>query len=240
MAIQEPPSGDSIDVIGDVWTLRAKIVVSLLLSVHLFAVFAAPCASPPPSSDLWQEIAGQTDRGDGLFLPYLRLGYLNHGYRFFAPNPGPSHLVRYEIDLKTGGTIKGEFPDPDEHFPRLLYHRMFMLSETAFNLASPVLTPAEPGTLTREEQLAFDKQLAASDELANSIARRLLDLNAGQRIRLYLQTHELPFPSDVAAGQSLDDPSLYSEQFWCEISDEQLRSNRSREFAQVALAGAQP
>ena len=152
----------------------------------------------------------------------LRAGYLNHGYRFFAPNPGPSHLVRYEIDLKSGGQIDGKFPDADEQFPRLLYHRFFMVSETAFNLAEPVFQQPTPGSISELEQTEFDKQKAAADSLAQSIARRLAQDYDAKNIRLFLVTHEIPFPNDVLAGQELDDPALFREQLWHEFTEEQL------------------
>lgn len=204
------------------WTKETRILVSAFLFFHLFAVFAAPCASPPPASYAWNWLAGRTEGKDGLLVPYLRAAYLNHGYRFFAPNPGPSHLVRYEIDLTSGTTIAGEFPDSEEFYPRLLYHRMFMISETAFSLGSSVAELPTPGSLTPTEQLEFDKQLAASDELAKSICRRLLRDHDGKRVRLYIRTHEIPFPNDVANGQRLDDPSLFREFAWRSYSKDQL------------------
>lgn len=234
----ELPAEPDTPCAAGVWSFRTKLIASVALALHVFAVFAAPCASPPPASDLWQRISGRMDGQDGMLTPYLRAAYLNHGYRFFAPNPGPSHLVRYEVDLTSGGTIEGRFPDPDEHFPRLLYHRMFMLSETAFNLADPVLAIPEAGALSPEEQQAFDSQFAAAQSLANSIARHYLG-DEGARIRLYLQTHELPFPQDVVAGQPLDDAKLYVERFWCEVSREQLDES-STEALPVAMSTPVP
>lgn len=206
----------------EAWSPLRKAIVSAIFLFHLFAIFAAPCASPPPASFSWNWIAGRADGKDGVLTPYLRAAYLNHGYRFFAPNPGPSHLVRYEIELKSGGRIEGHFPDIDEQFPRLLYHRLFMISETAFNLVDPVREAPPLGTLTETEQLEFDKQRAAADELAASIARRLVDDYDAKKIRLFLVTHELPFPNDVLAGQKLSDPSLLREQPWREFSEGQL------------------
>lgn len=211
------------DVSPDVrWSPRRKAIVSCAVLLHLFAVFAAPCASPPPASYTWNWLAGRVDGKDGLLMPYLRATYLNHGYRFFAPNPGPSHLVRFEIELRGGGQIEGKFPSPDDQFPRLLYHRMFMLSETAFNLANPVREIPAAGTMNDLEEEEFKKQTAAAEELARSIARRLLKDHNGRRIRMFLVTHEIPFPADVIAGQKLDDPTLFTEQPWREFSEEQL------------------
>ena len=205
------------------WTIQRKLIVSCLLLFHLCAVFAAPCAAPPPASFAWNWLAGRRENGrDGVLVPYLRAGYLNHGYRFFAPNPGPSHLVRFEIDLKSGGQIEGTFPDPEDQWPRLLYHRMFMISESVFNLESPVSEQPPEGMLSDEEQRDFDSQRALADELLKSIARRLLAEHDGERVRLFAQTHEIPFPTDVLAGQSLDAAELYSERALGEFVRDQL------------------
>ncbi|NIO41435.1 MAG: hypothetical protein GTO41_15415, partial [Burkholderiales bacterium] len=69
--------------------------------------------------------------------------FLDHGYRFFAPEPGPGHLVRYEVTTSDGAGAAGQFPDRDRIWPRLLYHRWFMLSETAFAASSSLPSPAE-------------------------------------------------------------------------------------------------
>ena len=204
------------------WSPRGKVIGSVVIGFHIFFVFAAPCASPPPASYAWNWIAGRVDGRDGLITPYLRAFYLNHGYRFFAPNPGPSHLVRFEIDLKAGGTIKGHFPDSEESEPRLLYHRMFMVSETAFNLAEPVLGSPPRDQMSQLEQLEFDKQKNVADNLSESISRYLLEKYDGREVRLFLQTHEIPFPADVAAGQPLDDPALFHEVPWRQFSEAQL------------------
>jgi hypothetical protein len=96
-------------------------VASLLILLHVMAVWIAPF-SVPPSSPLAQQLAT-------WFRPYLEAAYLNHGYKFFAPDPGPTHLVRYELQLPGGETKTGTFPNLAEQRPRLLYHRHMMLSE---------------------------------------------------------------------------------------------------------------
>src|SRR5262249_44997980 len=67
-----------------VWSWPVRLGVSLLLIIHLAALVVGP-SSVEPSSYLsvqtWQ-----------VFRPYLDAAYLNHGYHFFAPEPGPSHL----------------------------------------------------------------------------------------------------------------------------------------------------
>ena len=73
-----------------VWSKQKRIIISVILLVHLLAIFSAPFAGPPAPSGLARRI-------HTIFEPYLRATYMNHGYRFFAPSPGPSHLLRFEI-----------------------------------------------------------------------------------------------------------------------------------------------
>src|SRR4051812_9871294 len=99
-----------------------RAVASALLVAHLCAVFVGPWAMPPAGSLLSRSFAAALG-------PYVQAMYLDNGYRFFAPEPGPSHLIRYEILLPDGKRVEGYFPDRKRHWPRLLYHRYFMLSE---------------------------------------------------------------------------------------------------------------
>lgn len=71
--------------------------------------------------------------------PYVDWMYLDHGYFFFAPNPGPSHLV----GIRDRSVV---FPDRKEQWPRLLYHRYFMLSEFYNNSFAP--TALDPQEMT--------------------------------------------------------------------------------------------
>ena len=198
------------------WSKGRKWLVSLLLIWHLGAMISAPCAYPPPSSQLARNIAG-------FFSPYQHFAFLNHGYRFFAPNPGPSHIVRYEVDTADGETVKGQFPDPDAHWPRLLYHRHFMISETVYREGGPISEgaplPELGAELTAEEQEAFDiatseyeSRLALVTEFHKGIARELLDRCDGERVRLTLVEHLIASPVDVQEKRvQLDDPQLYVE-----------------------------
>ena len=191
---------------AEAWSVRRRIVVSCLLALHLAAVVSAPWAGPPPSPQLAREV-------QSLFRPYQILAYLNHGYRFFAPDPGPSHVVRYEIELPDGKRLQGRIPDPATDWPRLAYHRHFMLAETLFNCYTQIPQEAAPETLTAQQKQEWQQQASASRELvqrlAEAMAQQLLLQHGGRRVRLYLQEHLIPFPEDVEAGMRLDDPSLY-------------------------------
>lgn len=97
-----------------------KVVLSILLIFHVTALVVCPWSieGSPIALKVW--------RG---YRPYVEAAFLNHGYHFFAPEPGPSHLVRYELELPGGKQLAGVIPNLEEEQPRLLYHRHFMLTE---------------------------------------------------------------------------------------------------------------
>lgn len=124
-----------------------RTLVSLLVIVHLAAVFSAPwdlatgdalppgympasgqSQLPPPTSTAWQSpLVPRTLRS--FFRHYLNLMYLNHGYEFFAPDPAGTHIIGYRVSTPDGKTVEGRFPDLKAQWPRLLYHRHMMLAE---------------------------------------------------------------------------------------------------------------
>jgi hypothetical protein len=167
--------------------------VSLLLALHLVAVVVAPAAVPPSSY-----LEGRTW---DLFQPYLETAYLNHGYHYFAPEPGPSHLLRYEADLPGGERIEGLVPDRASLWPRLFYHRHFMLAER--------LAPVEP---THPDH-------GWKETLARSYAEHLQRRLCAERLRLYLRRHAIPYPNQVRGGIAINDPSLYQEQLLVELPE---------------------
>ena len=187
------------------WPPARRLIVSVLLTLHLTAVFSAPW-STPPSSDLARSLGT-------LMFPYLKLvGIAYHGYRFFAPDPGPSHLIRYEIAWEDGTTQSWEFPDPDRHWPRLWYHRHFMLAETlaADYGQAQALPPRE--TIPPDELPFIQTDLRRAELLKKSVAKCLLGQHPGaERIRMFVRTHHLPTPQDIASGLALNDERLYEE-----------------------------
>ena len=118
---------------------------------------------------------------------YLNALYLNHGYHFFAPDPGPSTLLKYEGTAADGTPVAGVIPDADGHFPRLLYHRHFMLTE---RLAGPD---------------------GRNPEYHAALARGLGIETGAEELNLTVLTHRLPDVREVRAGFGLDDPATYAE-----------------------------
>ena len=72
------------------WPLAGRLVASLLIVLYLAAVILPPLAGPPPASELAIEALQP-------FRPLIGALGLSHGYRFFAPNPGPGHSIRWQI-----------------------------------------------------------------------------------------------------------------------------------------------
>lgn len=160
-------------------------VISVLLLVHLLALITPPLAMQP-AGPLWLSI------WSGL-RPYLEGMYLNHGYHFFAPDPGPSHLIRYELEFADGSQREGHFPDSQQHRPRLLYHRHFMLTEYVNRLGV-------------DESQAENLQM-----LTQSYAAHLLNRHRAKTVRLYLQRRYIPSPEDVRQGISIHDARYLAE-----------------------------
>jgi len=203
MSDSTPNSKDSP---SPTWNVGVRRIVSLLISVHLIALFVGPCASPPPSAE-W---ARQSEQ---ILTPYLHLTFLkDHGYRFFAPNPGPSHLVRYELLDKDGKIFdQGTFPDIKTHWPRLYYHRHFMISESLYNVAN--FPPEPPDAEAPEElHLRYRQAVAVRDSYLNSISKYLVTQHPeAAKVRIVMVQHRIPLPEDVANGRPLGDPDLYDE-----------------------------
>ncbi len=163
-----------------------RAFLSVLIVLHVGAVFIGPWAMPPQNSELAASCAR-------LFQPYLESLGLANGYRFFAPEPGPSHLVRYEVTLPDGSQQQGVFPDRQRHKPRLLYHRYFMLSEFINTLETPGAPPER------------------AEAYAKSYAQHLAHLHQATQVNLYLRRHFVPRMSEVRQGIRLTDKALYEE-----------------------------
>lgn len=198
------------------WSPGAKLLVSGLVAVHLAAVFIAPMsfAARPGSHAI--------DPLRAALLPYIQALYLDHGYAFFAPDPGPSHLVEYRLEFTDDREPKtGRFPNLREHQPRLLYHRHFMLSESLQSYYAPPSAPRLPTEMTNEErarELASWRQARDRFELLrDSYARHLAAANDAQKVEVHRLRHDFLPPTqftsdfDPAGPRRLDDPRTYTD-----------------------------
>jgi hypothetical protein len=136
--MKTPPTDDAIDAPAT-WSRGAKRLVSLFVVFHLAAVFIGPMSfAVRPGSPAIDPLRS-------AFQPYIQALYLDHGYAFFAPDPGPSYLVEYRLEFDGERPAQTDrFPNIREHFPRLLYHRHLMLSDTLNNVYIPPEPPQSP------------------------------------------------------------------------------------------------
>jgi hypothetical protein len=174
------------------WTWQIRALISAAIAYHLAAVFIGAWVGSPPTSPFADEVARP-------FRAYIAAVDLNHGYRFFAPNPGPSHIFRYRLMFEDGSTAEGYFPNRNEHWPRLLYHRYFMLSENLNAVRMLTLSPDE-------DEAAGEARFRA---LGNSYAGQILRARGAERIDWELVRHYQATPEDVLAGRSLLNVTLY-------------------------------
>ena len=137
--MRESETGQGTQDAGQVassWPAWAKALASLLIGFHLLAVLMAPLTMFAPSEALTVPVRNAV-------APYQHATYLDHGYQFFAPDPGPSHFVQYIVITQDGERIEGRFPDRDKHWPRLHYHRWFMLSERVYAINDQIMSDEE-------------------------------------------------------------------------------------------------
>jgi hypothetical protein len=222
-APEEEPSRNTARS-GD-WPLWAKLACSALIVVHIAAVVAPPLAfACRGNSPAVQPIAR-------LLAPYSAAMFLDHGYAFFAPNPGPNHLVDYTVEFDDGRPpVTGRFPNLSEERPRLLYHRHFMLSESLNNRFAPEKFEPEPSpppltaTAGERERFAATKQeyeLAKARwerarkqyvALRTSVENHLKYTHGGDRVKLVRIEHAPANPDAVMyERRSLSDPESYRE-----------------------------
>ncbi len=177
----------------------ARRLISAWLVFHLMAIVVAPL-SVSPSSALFQ-------RTWLVFRPYLQALYLNHGYHFFAPEPGESTLLAYTVERANGEQIVGHIPRRDLR-PRLLYHRHFMLTEQMPFV--PPLPDGPPGLPPGVPAVSDPPELI--QDWYRSYARCLLRKYNGSRVTLERVVHYLPSAQMVLDGATLDDPASFQVQ----------------------------
>ena len=163
------------------WAKKAGFVLlNLWLAFHVFAIVISPAGMPPASPLLVD--------ASRVAQPYNELLFLNHGYHYFAPDPGASTLVQYEIERPGDIPLKGRFPDTAT-FPRLRYHRFFMLAENV---------------------RAFSPEI--QEAILEAYARHFAKIHNAERIRLSFINHEPSSIARIQAGGKLDDPETYFEE----------------------------
>ena len=167
-----------------------------LVLLHLLAVVAEPLFFYSRSDVQAGPEFLALRRGLG---PYVDWMYLDHGYFFFAPNPGPSHLV----GIRDQSVV---FPDRKEQWPRLLYHRYFMLSEFYNNSFAP--RALDPQDMTDRLFVArWEEDRRFYQTLQRSISKSIqsqINTRGDDRIEMWPELvrleRPLPGPLEVLSG----------------------------------------
>jgi len=218
-SLEGKPAPDSSYTLSLPW----RIGLSLFLLYHLLAVFIPPFQFASGSPFANALVVG--------FRPYIGALYLEHGYFFFAPNPGPSHLVEYKVEFADGRPpVTGRFPDLQKQQPRLKYHRHFMIAEALNNQYEPPTPPPEPSppplnaqTSSNERKIYGDRKeqyeelltrwkhrRGQYEALTKSIEAHLVSEYGGSKATISRIEHRLLSPFDVKElGLKANDPATY-------------------------------
>jgi hypothetical protein len=178
--------------------------VAILL--YLALVIAPPLAGPAPSSALATWLIQP-------LRPLVGALYLGHGYRFFAPDPGPGHAIRWAMRMPDGTSRTGVLPDPAVDRPRLLYHRRFMIAEKISGLVPSADAPEEVRRGAKPQW----------QPLVMGVAGQLLRRHGGVEVELSMIEFDLPSPEDVLAGKSAPDVETPLGVYAFAVSTEQSR-----------------
>src|SRR5262245_38336430 len=179
------------------WKRRA---ISILVLLHLTAVALAPFSFASSGPEARSPIAAQLMH---IFRPYIQFAFLDHGYFFFAPNPGPSHLLRCRVKMADGKTIERLYPDRNRDYPRLLYHRHFMLAEQLNTMFAPPDPPPFPegSRAYREWQAAR----VAYEARRASFIEHLQHWYGSDNVELIRVEHRPLSPEQIRRGTKLFD-----------------------------------
>jgi len=199
--------------------------VSAFILFHLVAVVTSPFSFSTQSIDSISPVAEKMYGGLGR---YIDITFLDHGYAFFAPDPGESYLVRAYIPQADGEELVVMFPDKHAQRPRLYYHRHFMMTESlnaSWVSAEPPLEPEE-GISNRSEAmkeyaLNFKMWKEARERYEyqwNAIENHLKTQYDVESVEIERVVHYLPRPIDVLERGKSEKEDFY-DAFYFPISE---------------------
>lgn len=223
------------------WSPWLRAGASLVIAFHLLGVMVAPITAPPRFEGPPSVIGAKLKQ---FYGPYMTALYLDHAYKFFAPNPGDSHLLRYDLYFADGTQRVNRddqiFPDRFHHWPRLLYHRHFMLTEFINDFAPPEVwrgavppgmnvppnAPQVAGPMQQDELIpAAAPQRPGPPHVhqyVDGIARYLAKRHGATRVDLFYRKHLLPTSEDFRrVGGRLDSPESYLDRLITSYTTEQ-------------------
>jgi hypothetical protein len=165
-----------------------KLLISVLVSIHLLAVFLPPLAfqsrgplGPSPAvGTLLRPLEG-----------YSQFLYIDRGYAFFAPNPGPSHLIQaaFTRDERTEERL---YPDRRRQWPRLLYHRHLMIAAYLQEIYEPPGPPPELSRLDPATAADWTRSRARYERVRQSILDHLRSVHPDDQVAIRRIEHLVP------------------------------------------------
>ena len=170
-------------------TKRVRLLFSILIIGHLLALIL------PPLSVQTRGPVGQSPSVSTVLAgvePYSQLLYIDRGYAFFAPDPGPSHLIQVAITNPDGQRIERRYPDLDQQWPRLLYHRHFMLSEFLQEIYHPPGPPEELQKANPQEARYWSLSRSRYERIRQSMIDHLRHEYPGDDVAIARIEHLLP------------------------------------------------
>jgi hypothetical protein len=182
---------------------RARLAISVLVIGHLWAVIGRPLEFAT------QGPFGTSPSATTFFRGYSQFAYLDHGYAFFAPEPGPSHFFQAAITPPQGERFERKFPDLSDQWPRLLYHRHFMLAEFLNDVYHP---PGEPPAEIASDALAtaqWRQGRKRYEDVRDSILNHLRSEHPRCEVAIRRVEHRQPgLPEFFQDGTSVRDERL--------------------------------
>jgi hypothetical protein len=203
------------------WSPARRRIVSALIIFHLAAVVYAPLTLDGAYAALFRPLS--------FLRVYATALYLDHGYRFFAPDPGPTHTIRFEHGADGQPPQSQRLPDAQKTRPRLLYHRWFMLGESLAaevgnslvayadyaesqrQLSSEIAELAQQGRVREVQQLQsifdanqreFERRWQLTLVLTQALRQHLEAQYPGETIRIYSRRQLIPRPQDIRIGKA--------------------------------------
>lgn len=152
-----------------------RLGISGLIVLHLMAVILPPIWFQSRPSPIVETLIAPVE-AYGQFL------YIDRGYAFFAPDPGPSHLIQAAIKDGSGERVEEMYPDRERQRPRLLYHRHFMLTEFLEESYQPPGPPAELANLDREAAEEWIQLRARYEHIRTSYVDHLKQVHPGKEV----------------------------------------------------------
>jgi hypothetical protein len=161
------------------------VAVNAWLIFHCIAIFLPPFSVPPAPRSVQDAYA--------RIQFYPQFMFLDHGYHFFGPDPGDSTLLKFVATEENRVVGRGTIPSK-QIFPRLLYHRHFMLTESI-------------PRIEETDRRLFDLQ-------QRTYAAQLRRQWNADSVQLDRVTHRLIPVERFLAGVPLDDPDSYERDSW--------------------------